>query len=94
MAARIRKIRHDEETRARIKTSQLINRLTNHAVGKVKLTSTQVRAIEVLLDRSLPKLTAVELSGAGGGPVQYSDMTDDQINERIAQLIAVGSAKL
>jgi hypothetical protein len=58
-----------DETRSeeeRIKTSMLINRLTNHALGKVKLEASQVRAIEVLLRKSLPDLQAVELSGGLG----------------------------
>jgi hypothetical protein len=38
--ARIRKIRHDEETRLKIKTSQLLNRLTDHALGKVDMNGT------------------------------------------------------
>lgn len=63
MAARIHKIRHDDETRAKIQTSQLINRLTEHALGDLKLEPTQVRAIEVLLKKTLPDLTATELSG-------------------------------
>lgn len=63
MAARIHKIRHDDETRAKIQTSQLINRLTDHALGDLKLEPTQVRAIEILLRKTLPDLTATELSG-------------------------------
>lgn len=63
MPARVNKIRHDEETRAKIKTSQLVNRLTNHALGDVDLSQTQVRAIEILLRKTLPDLTSVEHSG-------------------------------
>jgi hypothetical protein len=63
MAPRIRKIRHDEETRAKIQASQLVNRLTNHALGEVELSPTQVRAIEILLKKTLPDLSAVEHSG-------------------------------
>ena len=44
MAARIRKIRHDDQTRAKIQTSQLINRLTSHALGKVEMLPSQVTA--------------------------------------------------
>ena len=63
MAARIHKIRHDDETRAKIQTSQLINRLTDHALSDLKLEPTQIRAIEILLKKTLPDLTNVELSG-------------------------------
>ena len=63
MAARIRKIRHDDETRAKIKTSQLVNRLTDHVLGKVEMTATQVTAALGLLKKALPDLAAIEHSG-------------------------------
>jgi hypothetical protein len=68
MAARMRKM-HQDDVRAKIKTSQLINRLTNHALGTVDLSATQVRAIEVLIRKTLPDLQAVELSGEDGGAI-------------------------
>jgi hypothetical protein len=60
MAARTRKIRHDDETRARIQTSQLINRLHDHVTGKIELSSTQVRAAEILLKKTIPDLSSAE----------------------------------
>jgi hypothetical protein len=61
MAARIKKIRHDEDTRKKIQAAQLINRLTGHAVGEVELSPTQVRAIEILLRKILPDLSDVRM---------------------------------
>jgi predicted signal transduction protein with EAL and GGDEF domain len=61
MAARKRAIRHDDNTRAKIQAAQLINRLTAHAQGEVELSSTQVRAIEVLLRKTLPDLSDVRM---------------------------------
>ena len=71
MAARIRQ-QHQDEVRARIQVSQLINVLENQALGKSKtdLTSARLKAIEILLRKSLPDLSAIELTGAGGGPVR------------------------
>ena len=63
MAARIRKIRHDGETRAKIQASQLVNRLKDHVLGKIDLTPSQVRAAEVLLRKCLPDLSSIEHSG-------------------------------
>jgi hypothetical protein len=61
MPRRSLKIRHDENTRAKIQTSQLINRLTKHALANEDiLTISQVRAIEVLLKKTLPDLAAVD----------------------------------
>lgn len=64
MAARRKKILHDESTRAKIQAAQIINRLQNHIDGKVDLTSSQVSAAKILLDKILPNLQATELSGA------------------------------
>lgn len=61
MAARTKKIRHDENTRLKIQAAQLINRLSDHANGKVDLSPTQVRAIEVLLRKTLPDLSDVRM---------------------------------
>jgi hypothetical protein len=61
MAARTKKIRHDENTRLKIQAAALINRLSDHAHGKVDLSSTQVRAIEVLLRKILPDLSDVKM---------------------------------
>lgn len=69
MAARTLRTRHSDEIRAKIQASQLINRLTKHALGEVELSATQIRAIEILLKKSVPDLTAVELSGPDGDPV-------------------------
>ena len=60
MAARTKKIRHDEETRAKIKTSQLVNRLQDHVFGKVDLKPTQVTSALGLLKKSIPDLSAIE----------------------------------
>ena len=65
MAARIRKIRHDDETRLKIQVSQLINRLQSHVLGQVDLTPSQIQAAQILLKKALPDLQAIELQGAG-----------------------------
>jgi len=62
MAARLR-ARHQDDIRAKIQASQLVNRLTDHALGKVELSATQVRAIEILLRKCVADLTSVEHTG-------------------------------
>lgn len=77
MAARTRKIQHDDRTREKIRTSQLINRLHDHVFGQpegenvkaVEVTQTQMKAIEILLRKSLPDLSAVTLSGDADNPI-------------------------
>lgn len=61
MAARLSKT-VDERTRLKIQTTQLVNRLTNHALNDVEMSSTQIRAIEILLKKSLPDLQSIEHS--------------------------------
>ena len=63
MPARIHKIRHDENTRAKIKVAELINRFQRHFDGECELTPTQLQAGKILLDRALPVLQSVEVSG-------------------------------
>lgn len=72
MAARVNKIRHDEETRAKIQTSQLLNRLNDHVFGvdgiPVEVSQTQMKAIEILLRKTLPDLSAVTVGGDPENP--------------------------
>lgn len=63
MAARVNKIRHDENTRAKIQVAELVNRFHRHFMGECELTPTQIQAGKILLDRALPVLQSVELSG-------------------------------
>lgn len=62
MAARKNKGTKDnpwpEVVKERIQTSMLVNRLQDHVSGKVELSSTQVRAAEILLSKTLPNLAA------------------------------------
>ena len=52
---------HPNYVREKIRTTQLINRLQKFAFGEIELTMTQVRAIEILLRKSVPDLAAVEI---------------------------------
>lgn len=70
MAARTVKIRHDGETRLKIQTSQLLNRLQNHVDGKIDLSNTQIKATEILLRKSLPDLANVTISGDPENPMK------------------------
>lgn len=54
-----RRIARDDNTREKIRTAQLINRLQKHIDGDVELSQSQIRAIEILLKKSLPDLSAV-----------------------------------
>lgn len=71
MAARLRP-RHQDEVRAKIQASQLINRLSGHAFGEIEMTPSQIKAAEILLRKSVPDLQSVEMTGEDGGPMEMS----------------------
>lgn len=62
-----------QKVRERIQTTKLIQRLEDHALGKLdpELSKSQVAAIQILLKKTLPDLTSTELTGEGGGPVRH-----------------------
>lgn len=70
MAARTNKPLHDDRTKERIRASQLLNRLTQHANGEVELTPSQVQAAKIVIGKIVPDLKAVEHSGPEGGAIQ------------------------
>lgn len=74
MAARKRKGTKEQgwsdQTRSRIQTSMLLNRLTDHVDGKVEMTNSQVRAADILLRKALPDLQSVEMTGRDGDAMQ------------------------
>lgn len=69
MAAR-KQLWHPDEVKAKIQASQLINRLTKHALSSEPIMdASQVTAAVKLLNKVVPDLKAVEHTGADGGPV-------------------------
>lgn len=74
MAARLNKL-HTEEIRSKIQASQLINVLQNHALSDSgEISPTRMKAIEILLRKSVPDLSAIALTGADDGPVQFQQI--------------------
>lgn len=75
MAARLN-TRQQEQTRAAIRTTQLVKRLQQFALGEndeagqpVILDSDRIRSIDVLLRKALPDLQAVQHSGDSENPL-------------------------
>jgi hypothetical protein len=61
---------HPDETKAKIQTSQLINRLTKHALSPTPIMdASQVAAAKALIGKVLPDVKAVELSGNAENPI-------------------------
>jgi hypothetical protein len=63
--------RHSDMVRAKIQASQLINVLQNHALNAEgeELSASRLKAIEILLKKSVPDLKALEISGNEDKPV-------------------------
>lgn len=69
---------HPDIVRRRIQTSQIVNRLTNHVLGEVEMTATQVTAALGLLRKTVPDLSATEISGS---LTTRRDISDKPISE-------------
>lgn len=63
MPARTRKIRHDDETRAKIQAGNIITRLQKLIDGQIEMPPHAVTAALGLLHKAIPNLTSVEHSG-------------------------------
>lgn len=64
---------HQDDVRAKIQAGQLIKTLQDHALGVTdELPPTRLKAIEILLRKSIADLSAVEVTGAEGGPVRQA----------------------
>lgn len=87
MAARTRKIRHDDETRAKIQAAQIINRFHACVMGEIELDAQQVSCGKALLAKVLPDLSAVEHSG------EIAHSHEDRLAEVYAALEAHDKAR-
>jgi hypothetical protein len=63
---------HQEDVRKKIQVSQLLNVLQNHALGiSEDLSPTRMKAIEILLRKSMPDMASVTVSGDSDQPLQH-----------------------
>lgn len=75
MAARTRKIKHDDETRSKIQASMIINRFQDCISGKIVLDAQQVSCGKALLNKVLPDLASTILTGEDGKDLIPSDIS-------------------
>ena len=74
MPARIR-TKHQDETRARIQVSNLITRVEKYALGELSdsdISPNRLNAIKLLLGKTLPDLSATEVTQQVDGDVRVS----------------------
>lgn len=80
MAARLRKT-HQEDVKAKIQASQLVNFLQNHALSDEPATSTRIDAAKFLLNKTLSNApTDLDIT-ADVTNRKAVDLTDDQLAE-------------
>jgi len=77
--------RQQDKHRESIETAKLVRRLKDHSLGLIEMSPSQVRAAEILLNKSLPNLSATEID-ATVSDERVETMTD-------AQLIAIAGGK-
>jgi hypothetical protein len=58
------------KSREKIANSEVLDRVIQTAEGKIKLTSTELRACEILLRKIIPDLSAMTLSGEDGDAIK------------------------
>ena len=72
MAARIKAVKHQDDVRARIKVSNLLDRVQKYANGQLTdddISPNRLNAIKLLLAKTLPDLSSVEHSGNKDSPL-------------------------
>lgn len=94
MAARVKKIRHDDETRSRIQAAKLMDRLHACVMGEIELSATQVAAAKTLLGKILPDLQAVDMQSTTDNTVRIlaeKPMTSEEWAKSHAATHSVGT---
>lgn len=85
MAKRTLRPKHQDEIREKIQVSQLINRVQDYALGKLddtQVSSNRLNAIKLLLAKTLPDLSSVEMTGKDGkdlAPLTITIVKDEWI---------------
>lgn len=81
MAARKRAYQ-TEKTKDTIRAGMLMKRLEDHAAGLVEMTSTQVRAAEIVLKKLRPDLSSVDMAASVDQTTRFvitdEPMTDEE----------------
>lgn len=74
MAARLNR-KHSEDIRKKIQAAVILDRYQKHFRGEIELTATQIKVGDSLLDRSVPKLQQIQVSGDKDSPLYIEKIT-------------------
>lgn len=86
---------HQEDVKAKIKTTLLLGRLHQHAMGELELSSTQVKSIEILINKTLsdaPKQVEMDTE-IRDYTVSGEPKTADEWNKTYSLAAASGAAE-
>lgn len=78
--AKRKQLWHPDEVKQKIQASQLINRLTENALSDDEIMSaSQVNSARILLNKVLPDVKAVEISGTGeNGEIVFQTIYEEK----------------
>lgn len=83
MAARKNKVKLTESWKERIRTSMLLNRVNNHALGETEMTPTQLDAAKFLLNKIISNApTQSEVTA----DITTYELSPEERKKRIAEL--------
>ena len=87
--------KHDEQTRAKIQTSQLVNRLNKNALGELpkEMTNGQIKSAEILLKKTLPDLQSITYSGDDDEPIVVNHVGLSSLMDRVNTELEQARAK-
>ena len=74
---------YSEEARNKIKSTMILNKLMEHVLEGKEMKSTQIKAAEILLRKTVPDLSATQITGGEGEdslPVQINMIVKDSTN--------------
>jgi hypothetical protein len=74
---------YSEEARNKIKSSLVLNKLMEHVLEDKEMKATQIKAAEILLRKTVPDLSATQITGGEGEdslPVQINMIVKDGTN--------------
>jgi len=76
--------------REQLRISQLMKRLVDCGEGRISLNPTQIKALEVVVDRLVPRLSATEVAEVN----DLDSLSREEILERIRALLAADPSLL
>jgi hypothetical protein len=70
-----------------VQITKILQRLEACANGDVEMGPDQIQAAKIILNKLIPDMKAVELSGPEGGPVMTANLSSDDIKNRVLKAI-------